>query len=90
VAEDPGDQEPADTKANSRQRVPWKKPSKQGPDPSVNDVEILISEADQHRIQQRRAQEVQEESKRASELEDNYAEYNNYMRMIGKMLGIDE
>ena len=86
----PADQEPTDAKANARQRAPWKKPSKQGPDPSSNEVEILISEADQHRIQQRRAQEAQEESKRASELEDNYAEYNNYMRMIGKMLGIDE
>ena len=53
-------------------------------------MEVLISEADQHRIQRRREQETQEESKRAAELEENYAEYNNYMRMIGKMLGIDE
>ena len=53
-------------------------------------MEVLISEADQHRIQRRREQETQEESKRVTELEENYAEYNNYMRMIGKMLGIDE
>ena len=31
-----------------------------------------------------------EEEKKASELEANYDEYNNYMNMIGKMLGIDE
>ena len=77
-------------KTNARPRAPWKKPAKTGPDPSANEVEVLISEADQHRIQQRREQESQEESKRVAELEENYAEYNNYMRMIGKMLGIDE
>jgi len=50
------------------------------------DVEILISEADEKRISRRR----QEEEKKVEELEANYDEYNQYMNMIGKMLGVDE
>jgi len=65
--------------------VPGKGARKAGPK-ATEDVEILISAADEKRISQRRAVE----EKKVSELEANYDEYNQYMKMIGKMLGIDE
>lgn len=52
----------------------------------------MVSEKDQNRIEQRR----HEESKQVQEFESNdneegeEEEYNDYMRMMGKMLGINE
>mmetsp|Transcript_24614 Transcript_24614/g.38235 ORF Transcript_24614/g.38235 Transcript_24614/m.38235 type:complete len:236 (+) Transcript_24614:1701-2408(+) len=48
--------------------------------------EILISEKDQEIIEKRREQE----QKHVEEIEKNYYEYNQYMKMIGNILGAEE
>ena len=51
-----------------------------------NGTEILISGKDQEKINKRREFE---EAKREQELQENYDEYEQYMKMINSVMGDD-